>query len=74
MSVSLDVSNALADAIGTKDGVGHAELKSIQKKASQIHKLLSQKRRKGIIGFYDLPYDKNKVQIIKAISHAVRSK
>lgn len=74
MSVLLDVSNALSDAVGSKDGVSSAELKSIQKKVNQIHKDLTQKREKGTIGFYDLPYDKNIVEIIKAIAHVVRRK
>lgn len=74
MSVSIDVTNALSSTIGKKDGVTQEELKALQKKVSAVHQELVKKRQDKIIGFYDLPYDKNIVQIIKAITQVVRRK
>ena len=74
MSVSLEITNTLAENVGAKDGITWKDIHSLQKKADEIHNDLVKKRKDGVLGFYDLPYEKNIIQIIKAISQVVRRK
>ncbi len=74
MSLFLDIGNALSTSIGTKHGVSKGEITSLQKKATHIHNELKKQRNREKGTFYDLPYDTNTVEIVKAISQAVRRK
>jgi glucose-6-phosphate isomerase len=74
MAVNLNIENALSSTVGPGNGINKNDLKSLNSKAKEIHKDLTAKRKKGDIGFYDLPYNDNIVQIIKAIAHVVRRK
>src|SRR3989338_7074384 len=55
-SIAINYSNILSDKIGEEHGLTLDELNSIQPLASSIHNSLKNKREKGELPFYDLPY------------------
>ena len=57
-AVHIDFTNAMAAAVGKKDGVAPAEIKPFQRKVAAGHKALLAGRKSGKLGFFDLPYQK----------------
>src|SRR3972149_3842656 len=55
-NITINYSNMLSDKIGKEHGFTLDELKSLQPHASKIHSLLKNKREKGELPFFDLPY------------------
>lgn len=57
-NIRMDVSLAMAKAVGEVHGVTPAELDAIEPRMLKIHKILRQERRDKKYGFYDLYKDK----------------
>jgi glucose-6-phosphate isomerase len=54
--ITINYSNMLSDKIGKEHGLTLDEINSLQPLASKIHQSLKNKREKGELPFYDLPY------------------
>lgn len=58
LNIRVDVSRALAKAVGEEHGVTAAELDAIGPRVLKMHKILRQERNEKKYGFYDLYKDK----------------
>jgi len=56
MSIRLDYTNMMAEAIGEVRGIRDAELQELEPRASRLHEELMQRRAAGGLPFYDLPF------------------
>jgi glucose-6-phosphate isomerase len=54
--ITINYSNMMSDKIGVEHGLSSDELNSLQPLCSDIHNSLKNKREKGELPFYDLPY------------------
>lgn len=70
--ITYDYAGAMAQVIGDENGITEKDIKSLSKKAKEIHEDLTNKRKNGDIGFFDLPYDEMIVKAISAISMEFR--
>ena len=68
-----DYNNALSSAVGAKNGVSIKELKSLEKRSKQIHRDLKKARKDGVMGFYNLPYNKENVKQVKKLAVKIRN-
>jgi len=57
MSISLDYTNMMKDAIGTDSGVHDEELAELSVQTKAIHQLIQKRRDAGELPFFDLPND-----------------
>jgi len=73
MTVRLDYNAALADVVGARHGVSLRDVEALKPRGEAIHNELVQRRRKGDLGFFDLPYDEVLVAAIKAYARSLRS-
>lgn len=55
-NITINYSNMLSEKIGGEHGLNLDELNSLQPLASKIHSSLKNKREKGELPFFDLPY------------------
>ncbi|PNU20973.1 glucose-6-phosphate isomerase [Geothermobacter hydrogeniphilus] len=67
MSIRLDYTNMLADAIGEPCGISQDELDALRKPAQAIHQDLTQRREQGLLPFYDLPFDRAVLESVKQL-------
>ncbi|RKY89638.1 glucose-6-phosphate isomerase [candidate division KSB1 bacterium] len=56
MEIKFDFNNFMAEFIGNKNGISESEVNNFKNKAKKIHKDLMEKREKGELPFFDLPY------------------
>ncbi|HRK35024.1 MAG TPA: glucose-6-phosphate isomerase [Candidatus Hydrogenedentes bacterium] len=56
--IKIDVSRAMADAVGEEHGITKAELKEIEPRIAEAHAILRKERADGIYGFWSLHDDK----------------
>ncbi len=64
MNIRLDYTNMTAAAIGEEFGITDTELEGLRPRAEAVHRDLVGRREKGLLPFYDLPFDKRTVEEI----------
>jgi len=64
-SIVYDYNNVLSDRIKSPIGISIEEINSYTEKTALIHKKISERRKKGELPFYELPYKKEDVKLIK---------
>ena len=63
--IEVDVSRAMADAVGEEHGVSVSELEAISPRVQEIAGILAAEREAGDYGFYDLYQDQAAFQTVK---------
>lgn len=63
--IRIDVSRAMASAVGKEHGITPQELKDIEPRVSALHEILQQERAQQKYGFYDLYKDGGAVAAVK---------
>jgi glucose-6-phosphate isomerase len=71
MSVRLDVSGMMADAIGP-DGLSRDEVDGLAARAAEVARVLAARRAAGELPFYELPHRREMLQAVKDAAAAVR--
>lgn len=75
--ICLDFNYTMAEFVGKKHGLAAEEIKALEGKVKEIHAQLLQKRKRGILAFYDLPYEEKEagrlVKMGRKISRACRN-
>ena len=72
MSVRLDVNGMIADTVGGA-GVARQEVEMLATRAAEIAASLKARRAAGALPFYELPYQKDALTRIKALTTDVRA-
>jgi len=67
-----DYNNVVSNRIQSPAGISVEEIESYAKKVSEIHALLTEKRKGGHLPFYELPYRKEEVKKIKSLAAEVK--
>ncbi|NUM55385.1 MAG: glucose-6-phosphate isomerase [Candidatus Hydrogenedentes bacterium] len=57
LDIKIDISRAMADAVGEEHGVTKAELKEIEPRIAEAHAILRKERNDGVYGFWGLHED-----------------
>ena len=70
-SILYDYNNVLADKLDSPISITLEEIESYKKKAIEIHKALTARRKKGELPFYNLPYQKQELDRIKKLGDAI---
>lgn len=65
LNIRVDVSRAMARAVGEAHGITPAELDAIEPRVLKMHKILRQERKEKKYGFYDLYKDKAVFESVK---------
>jgi glucose-6-phosphate isomerase len=60
----LDVNNMMADILGAKAGITIEMIKAVQNKVSLAHQQIKERRAEGKMGFTELPYQEETVDLI----------
>ncbi len=71
-AITFDYNNILEERIGSPVGIDYEELISYKKKSLEIHTLLSSKREKGSLPFYELPYQADEVSAVKKTADSLK--
>ncbi len=69
--IRIDYANAMAERVGAEHGITEEELNQLTDTVSAYHRELEEERRQGIIGFYDLPYQKETLNLLKQVADDV---
>ena len=72
MTITLDYTNMMADAIGPEYGVTDAELGELAAKAKEYHRQIQSRRNSGELAFYDLPDQAETVAEILSFARQVQ--
>ncbi len=65
MTITLDYTNMMADAIGSEYGITDEELGELRAPARAYHEKIQARRNSGDLAFYELPYqDESLAQIV----------
>ncbi|MDH4008748.1 MAG: hypothetical protein OEU35_11840, partial [Desulfuromonadales bacterium] len=72
MTITLDYTNMMADAIGPEYGVTDAELDELAEKAKEHHRQIQLRRNSGELAFYDLPDQAEAVAEILSFARQVQ--
>ncbi len=65
MSLKLDFNYMMSEFLGEANGISADDLRGLREVAVKLHQELSEGRAGGKIGFYDLPYDQDTVEVIE---------
>lgn len=65
LDIKVDVSRAMADAVGDEHGVTKAELKDLEPRIADAHAILRKERADGVYGFWRLHEDKATLADVK---------
>lgn len=65
LDLKIDISRAMADAVGEEHGVTKAELKEIEPRIAEAHAILRKERADGVYGFWSLHEDKATLADVK---------
>jgi glucose-6-phosphate isomerase len=68
MTIRLDYTNMMADAIGEGRGIREEELEELRPRAEEIHRRLMADRERGALPFYQLPFDDRQVKEIQPLA------
>ncbi|MBN2289007.1 MAG: glucose-6-phosphate isomerase [Candidatus Glassbacteria bacterium] len=68
MALRLDYNYMMSDFIGVKHGIEEKDLAGLGEISGRVHLALKEKREKGRIGFFDLPYDRETAAKITAFA------
>jgi glucose-6-phosphate isomerase len=68
LDIRIDISRAMADAVGDEHGVTKAELKEIEPRIAEAHAVLRKERADGVYGFWGLHEDKAALADVKRTS------
>ena len=68
MSLKLDYNYMMAEFVGEERGINEEDLLGLSEVAGRLHQALVDDRKKGKIGFYDLPYDHQTADKIKCFA------
>ena len=72
MTITLDYTNMMADAIGPEYGITDAELVELVAKAKEYHRQIQSRRNSGDLAFYDLPDQAENVAEILSFARQVQ--
>jgi glucose-6-phosphate isomerase len=72
MSISLDYTNMMKDAIGPDSGVQDAELAELSVQTKAIHQLIQQRRDAGELPFFDLPNDQAMITEVLSLAKEIQ--
>jgi hypothetical protein len=67
MRIGFDYTNMMASILGPERGISETELEGLRPRTEAIHRDLMVRREKGLLPFYELPFDKGPVD--EDISH-----
>ncbi len=70
-SIIFDYNYVLSSNLNSPASISLEELESYQNKTKEIHKILNEKREIGNLPFYDLPYRKKDIDLIKQVGDDV---
>ena len=73
-NLKFDFTNMFADAVGESNGIKESDVEAVHDKAIKAHEKLTETRKRGEIGFYDLPGDKANVDNILETSKMICSR
>ena len=71
-SIIYDYNNVLADKLDSPISITLEEIESYKKRAAEIHKTLTARRKKGELPFYNLPYQKQELDKIKKLGDTIK--
>jgi glucose-6-phosphate isomerase len=69
--IHLDYGNAMAERVGKEHGIAQEELDELGRTVSLYHTELLEERKRGVVGFYDLPYRDETVSSVKKVADDV---
>lgn len=73
-TIKYNFSNVFADAVGEPYGLNKSDIESVHEKAKRAHEKLSDTKKRGDIGFYDLPEDKENIKNILEMAKLIGSR
>lgn len=73
-TLKYDFTNLFADSVGDANGLKQSDVEALHDKTSRAHEKLAETRKRGEIGFYDLPNDKTNVENILEMAKMVCSR
>jgi len=66
MTISLDYTNMMADAIGSESGINEDELTDLSSRTRAIHEKIELRRKRAELPFFDLPF---KTEVVDEMSN-----
>jgi glucose-6-phosphate isomerase len=73
MSISLDYTNMMTDAIGADYGISDGDIAALRAKTKEIHQQIQARRECGELTFFNLPDDHETVAEILTLAGTIRS-
>lgn len=70
--IRIDVSRAKSTAVGSEHGVSPQELRAIEPRVAEAHRILQKERTDGVYGFWDLHQDAATLKDVQATAAAFR--
>jgi glucose-6-phosphate isomerase len=68
-----DYNNVLSERTGGPIGISVEEIESYGNRTAEIHAVLAERRKKGELPFYELPYRKEEVKKIKTVAQTLKN-
>jgi len=74
MSITLDYTNMMADAVGAEHGIQDEALAELAVRAKEYHRHILQRRAAGKLPFFDLPQDNEMIEEMLFLAQEIRHK
>ena len=74
MAIALDYSNVVAENVGTRHGLTISEIEALKEKGQTVLEDLRRKAQEEVLGFYQLPFQKETVSEIKIYATGARKR
>ncbi len=71
-SIVYDYNNVLAERLDSPISITLEEIESYKDKAVEIHEVLADRRKKGELPFYELPYQKLELERVKKLGDTIK--
>ncbi len=71
-SIKYDYNNGLTEKTKSPIGITIEELESYRNKTSEVHKILSSRRKNKELPFYELPYRKEEAKEVKTLGDSIK--
>lgn len=72
MSISIDYTNMMTDAVGSEFGIHTGDLSGLSARTAEIHAHIQQRRENGELPFYELPHRVEAVEELVALAGEIR--
>ncbi len=70
--ITYDFNNVLSERIQSPAGIRIDEIESYGKRAQDIHAFLTERRKRGELPFYELPYKKEEIETVKKTASSLK--